>query len=159
MNSKLFVGMLLLAAGILLGWYMLGNGKTPDAIRKNMLSNNTPTGVMKKNTVALDQVTISGTPLEKGGVAARSVVTYTDTGFSPSPLYVEKGETVTFVNESSKQMLVASAVYPTHQILPNFVQKTAVSKGGIYEYTFVTIGTWKYQNDSNPADTGSIVVK
>lgn len=161
MNTKVFLGVVIVAAGILLGWYFLGNGKSMSGIvpKKdvNSVISVTPR-VTKGATGENESGNMGQETLEKGGLSERSVVTYTDTGFAPSPLTVKKGTTVVFVNESSAQMLVASASYPTHQVLPSFVQKKAVLKSGMYEYTFEAEGTWKYQNDMSPKDSGSVIV-
>ena len=159
MNPKIFAGMLLLSAGLLVGWYMLGTGVSPDQAIKNTFQMKQSTISPTKTPKSIESAAGNGTPMEKGGQAARIVVTYTDTGFAPSPLVIVKGESVVFVNESSKQMQVASAMYPTHQILPSFVQKSSVGKGGVYEYTFTSVGTWKYQNDAFQSDIGSVVVQ
>jgi hypothetical protein len=55
-------------------------------------------------------------------------------------------------------MWVASAVHPTHLLLPGFDELKSTGKGGTYEYTFVKVGTWQYHNHVNPSDTGSVVV-
>lgn len=161
MNPKIFAGMLLLSAGLLVGWYMLGTSDSPEHAIKNtfQMKQSTSTISPTKTPKSVESTAGNETPMEKGGQEARIVVTYTDTGFAPSPLVVVKGETVVFVNESSKQMQVASAMYPTHQILPSFVQKSSVGKGGVYEYTFSSVGTWKYQNDAFQSDIGSVVVQ
>src|SRR3989344_3429171 len=41
-------------------------------------------------------------------------VTYTDQGFSPASVAVPLGTSVTFINQSSGNMWVASAMHPTH---------------------------------------------
>ena len=162
MNSKMFIGIVLLTAGILIGWYILGDGFTPvlkvnDLMQKNTVSSISPTPTL---LLSVSEYPSSNqkNDREKGGNVPRVVVTYTDSGFAPSPLNVIKGTTVTFVNESSGLLLVASAQYPTHQVLPSFVQKTSVGKNGIYEYTFTEVGTWKYQNDTKISDSGSVIV-
>lgn len=157
MNTKFFVGLLILCAGVLAGWYFLGGklltypGITMDASKK---TETVVTPTTRPSSVDL----APSEEVEKGGSASRSVVTYTDSGFAPSPLVVKKGTTVTFVNESSSLMLVASAIYPTHSLLPDFVQKTQVTKGKSYEYTFTKVGTWRYQNDVLTKDVGTISV-
>jgi hypothetical protein len=55
-------------------------------------------------------------------------------------------------------MWVASAVHPTHQLLPGFDQLASVAKGGTYEYSFAKVGTWKYHNHMKPTDFGGVVV-
>ena len=95
---------------------------------------------------------------EKGGVAARVVVTFTDSGFSPKSVTVSSGSTVAFMNESTGGMWVASDVHPTHQLLPGFDAQKSVAKGGSYEYTFTKVGTWTYHNHVAPTQTGTVVV-
>ena len=101
-----------------------------------------------------------GEAIEKGGVSAvaTSSVQYGDSGFTPNTVSVKAGTTVRFSNQSSRGMWVASAVHPTHQLLPGFDQLQSVGKGGTYEYTFAKVGTWKYHNHVNATDTGTVVV-
>lgn len=162
MNNKIFFGLLILIAGVLVGWYVL-KGNTPfseSRINKEETNQNvSPTlQVGQDNYDDNSGASLSGESLEKGGVEERKVVTYTESGFAPEPLMVKKGTIVTFVNESSRGMWVASAVHPTHQLLPGFDQLSSAVKGGTYEYMFVKVGTWKYHNHINPTDTGSVVV-
>jgi plastocyanin len=161
MNNKLFFGLLILAAGFLTGWYFL-NGDTSQfttTTTNQSLGTISPTAKINQNgSVTTTPSSASGEMLEKGGAKERKVITYTDTGFAPEPITVTKGTTVTFVNESNRGMWVASAMHPTHQLLPGFDQLSAATKGSTYEYTFIKVGTWKYHNHVNPADTGSIIV-
>lgn len=158
MSNKLFFGLLVLAAGVIAGWYLL-KGDTA-GISKLLKPVKTPTPTA--STFQAGEATVpEGTPgpsLEKGGVAARTVVTYTDSGFAPATVQITQGDTVTFVNESTRGMWVASAVHPTHQLLPGFDQLKSVGMSGTYEYTFTNAGTWKYHNHVNPQDTASVVV-
>ncbi len=162
MNNKIFFGLLILLAGVLVGWYVL-KGNTPfsqNVLNKEESNQNiTPTSRAGQNNFDDNsEASLAGESLEKGGVLERKVVTYTDSGFAPEPLMVKKGTTVTFVNESSRGMWVASAVHPTHQLLPGFDELSSAVKGGTYDYTFVKVGTWKYHNHVNPTDIGSVVV-
>lgn len=92
-------------------------------------------------------------------VVSENTVRYTDDGFLPSSINVEAGTAVTFVNESSGGMWVASAVHPTHRVLPGFDQLTAVGNGGSYSYIFAEAGDWKFHNHVSPGDTGTVVVE
>lgn len=158
MNNKLFLGLLILAAGVLVGWYVL-RGSVPTlseltGIKTQNEQLSTPSGTaifQEENSVGMEIT-------DKGGVAARSVVTYTDTGFAPLTITVKSGSIVTFVNESARGMWVASDMHPTHQLLPGFDQKTSVARGQTFEYTFTTVGTWRYHNHQNPTDTATVVV-
>ncbi|MDO8451750.1 MAG: hypothetical protein Q7S76_02670, partial [bacterium] len=97
--------------------------------------------------------------MEKGGIPARTVITYSDSGFTPASVTVSVGTTVQFVNEAETGMWVASAVHPTHQLLPGFDELTSVGRGGTYEYTFGKVGTWKYHNHMAPTKTGVVIVR
>lgn len=96
------------------------------------------------------------TGLEDVEAMVDNEVVYTDEGFSPNMIKVKVGDTVSFVNDSSNEMWVASAQHPTHEVLPEFDQ---LEEGGDYEYTFTEVGEWKYHNHLNPKDFGSVVVE
>lgn len=124
----------------------------------------TPSSQMPATPGVTEMVVVETSPggeaIEKGGVSAvaTSSVQYGDSGFTPNTVSVKAGTTVRFSNQSSRGMWVASAVHPTHQLLPGFDQLQSVGKGGTYEYTFAKVGTWKYHNHVNATDTGTVVV-
>ena len=155
MNNKIFIGLLVLAAGVLAGWYFLKGNASPT--QTTDITAVSPTPSVSNLGAPADAAGNSTSGVEKGGVAARTVVNLTDSGFAPSPT-VKVGTTVTFVNESSGQMWVASDPHPIHTLLPGFDQKASVGKGGTYEYTFVKVGTWTYHNHMNPSTKGTVVV-
>ncbi len=154
MNKKVLVGLLVLLAGVALGWYALGGKKTGTTVKEETLvSTPSPQPAAEKTEEA------TGATMKKDeALMEKAAVELTDSGFSPKTLTVKKGTTVTFKNTSSGGMWVASAVHPTHQLLPDLNQLKSVNKGGAYEYTFEKVGTWKYHNHVSPADTGSVVV-
>ncbi len=147
MNNKVFIGLVVLAAGALIGWVYFKGKILPVSVNQTIQATPTPSGSHLGAAGAASGV--SGNGLEKGGVAARTIVTFTDKGFSPSPVTVKAGATVTFVNEGSSPMWVESSV---------FNEDTSVTSGGTYEYTFVKVGTWIYDNHLNPAVKGKVVV-
>jgi len=87
------------------------------------------------------------------------IVTYTDSGFSPNNLIIKNGQTVTFKNESSGEMWVASAPHPTHTDYPEFDAKKSYASGQSYTFNFTKAGTWKYHNHKNPSNFGSVTVE
>lgn len=87
------------------------------------------------------------------------IVKYTDSGFNPSQVTISINQTVTFINESSNQMWVASAFHPTHQELPGFDQLKETGNGGTYQYTFTKVGEWKYHNHLNPKHFGAVIAE
>lgn len=86
-------------------------------------------------------------------------VRYTNDGFRPAKLTVPIGTMVEFINQSDKEMWVASNVHPAHKILPTFDQFKGVKKGQSYMYTFDKKGAWPYHDHINPALEGVITVE
>lgn len=164
MNRKILVGIIVLLVGVAVGWFVLQGGQQPQ-------EQGTPTPPSQQMPVTpgvTEMVVVETSPgpaVEKGGVPTqidkameRVTVTYSDSGFLPKEITVKVGTNVSFLNQSSRGMWVASAVHPTHQLLPGFDQLASVSKGGTYDYTFAKVGTWKYHNHVNATDIGTVVV-
>ncbi len=101
------------------------------------------------------------------------LVAYTEGGFSPASVTVRQGETVTWVNQSSRDMWVASAMHPSHAVYSGtslsqhcpdtentaFDQCTAGTSGSSYSFTFDNAGTWKYHDHVNAGNFGTIIVQ
>ncbi len=87
------------------------------------------------------------------------LVTYTDSGFSPSVIHVKKGDTVQFKNESTSGLWVASDPHPTHTDLPAFDADKNYLQGEIYSYTFTQFGTWTFHNHLKSSAKGTVVVE
>jgi plastocyanin len=86
-------------------------------------------------------------------------VSYTDQGFSPATVTINNGDSVTWTNNSTNRMWVASDPHPTHTDLPGFDEKTAVAAGGSWTYTFIVSGSHGYHNHTNPSIKGTVVVQ
>ena len=159
--NKFLVGFLVIVGGGLAGWYFLNGGSLPKGMPKNidkgMTQQGTPSPAPSEQSAVPDSgsAMVGGT---KGGVVSQSTVSYAEGGFSPAAITVKKGTSVTFENQSTVGMWVASDVHPTHQLLPGFDAKKAVVKGGIYTYTFSKVGTWTFHNHASPTHTGKVVV-
>lgn len=139
--NKFILGVIVLLAGFGVGWFVRGSVPTPQP---------------QSEITQQEEVAVTPTPTME--VVATAAVQYTANGFSPATLSVKRGTTVIFTNASNGSMWVASAVHPTHQLLPGFDQKQSVTAGGIYQYTFTAVGTWQYHNNMNPQDEGTVVV-
>lgn len=88
-----------------------------------------------------------------GANGASAVITYTDTGFSPSPFTIAVGTTITWVNQSSHKMAVTAS---TNKCGGD--GSVLISNGGTFSFTFSTVGTFPYMNCEAKEDTGTIVV-
>lgn len=138
--KKLIFG-LVIAAVVILGSYSLLNG---------------PTAPPQENN-----------PDTAAEAPSGNVVTYTDAGYSPNPLTIKAGETVTFKNESSRSMWPASAMHPTHREYPTtggclgstFDACMGVQPGNSWSFQFDIAGTWRYHDHLNPSSFGMIVVE
>ncbi|CAN5757351.1 hypothetical protein BH11PAT2_BH11PAT2_02420 [soil metagenome] len=110
-----------------------------------------------------------------GATGQSQVVTYTDSGFAPATVGIAVGTTVTWVNNSTKKMWVASGNHPNHTLYDGtsgnehcvsgtatsasvFDECTAIPSGGSYSFTFDKVGKWTYHNHVNASDTGEVDV-
>jgi plastocyanin len=105
--------------------------------------------------------------------AEEHIITYSDSGYSPSEVRVSLGDTVTWRNESSGNMWTASAVHPTHTIYSgtslsehcpdaanaSFDACEGIAPGAEWSFTFDEAGSWGYHNHLNAAHTGRVVVE
>lgn len=157
MNNKIVVGLLVLLVGVGAGWYFLkGNYSSISPKIEPLITKGVESPTTELTGTPSEESGVPGT--EKGGVVSASSITYSTDGFSPKSVTVKKGSTVRWTNQGQGGMWVASAMHPTHQLLPGFDQLKSVGTAGIYEYTFVKVGTWKYHNHVAASDTGIVVV-
>jgi plastocyanin len=96
-------------------------------------------------------------------------VTYTDDGFDPRDLKVDKGTRVRFLNASGQSSFwPASGVHPTHTLYPekepadclgsSFDACRELAPGEFYDFTFNYVGTWSFHDHLHAYHTGSITV-
>lgn len=101
------------------------------------------------------------------------IIRYTDSGYTPASLTVEKGAEVTFRNESSRETWPASAMHPTHRVYPGsdinkcgtpaaagiFDACRGLKPGESWSFRFDLSGTWNYHDHLNPRHFASITVE
>jgi len=161
MNNKVVVGLVVVLAGVAAGWYLLQGGKPVPQVSKEEAVVETKTPALEPSVTISDEATATGetgSAMEKGGVQGKTSVAYGTGGFAPKSVTVKKGTSVVWTNQGQGGMWVASALHPTHQLLPGFDQLKSVGNGGTYEYTFTKIGTLKYHNHVQAGDTGTVIV-
>lgn len=86
-------------------------------------------------------------------------VTYTDQGFTPSTITINKGDIVKFINNSSRSFWPASNDHPTHLLYPEFDPKQSIAAGSSWSFKFDKVGTWGYHDHRSAVKTGTVVVK
>ena len=95
-------------------------------------------------------------------VEGAATVTFADSGVSPSMVTIKSGESLTWVNNSSKKVQVGSANHPTHTLnkeLTNGEFVTDLAPSASATVTLTTKGTWGYHDHLNPSITGKVVVE
>ncbi len=116
------------------------------------------TSTKTQSTKTTTNVTKSGTSLPTMTKEGYYLISYTDKGFIPKTLEISAGKSVRFVNNASKAMRIF-ADDKTSSLYNEMNQSKTVGRGGIYDFTFVSAGTWAYHNENNPLDKGVVVVK
>ena len=66
---------------------------------------------------------------------------------------------VTFVNQSSRAMWIASNPHPIHTGLAGFDAKKGIGNGESFSFSFTKAGEFGYHNHLNLSDTGTVVVE
>lgn len=170
MNNKTIIAIVIIAVVVLGGYFLLKSPayKTPAPTTPTSVTT-TPT---TPTTETPSQETTSSTPTTQTP-SGQNVVTYTNSGYSPSTLRVKAGATVVFQNNSSKSMWTASDVHPTHTVYSGtslsehcgssaktaFDACTGIQSGNSWSFKFDKVGTWKYHNHLSAGDTGTIIVE
>ncbi|OGG41210.1 hypothetical protein A2118_03080 [Candidatus Kaiserbacteria bacterium GWA2_50_9] len=143
------------------GWYLL-KGKPAEAPAPDA----TITGQMPADDSSVPETVV------KDGLPTDVIVEYTDAGFSPASVTVPLGTYIVFVNQSSKNMWVASAMHPTHtaysgttlaQHCPDttgtaFDECKGDAPGSSYSFKFNKAGEWKYHDHIDATKFGTIIV-
>lgn len=80
-------------------------------------------------------------------------------GFTPATFGVNKGETVTWVNDTDDYMWPASDVHPTHEEYPDFDARKPIKEGGSWSFTFKESGTWTFHDHLHPEALGTVTVR
>lgn len=136
-------------------WYLMSQYKTPD--------------ISEISQEETEQEIVNQGEGEETGY----VITFTDSGYAPSPLTVKVGDTVKFVNNSGSDFWPASAMHPTHTVYPGsdiekcdtpeevniFDACKGIAPGGSWEFTFNEAGEWGYHDHLNAKLFGKVIVE
>lgn len=130
------------------------------------------------NEAAVEEIVVESNAVvvenEEDGGPAFKVITLTENGFFPASVSVARGETVRFINDSSRGMWVGVNAHPTHTEYDgtstrehcvsgtrgtSFDQCASVAKGEFWDYAFEKSGTFGFHNHVGASNTGTIVVR
>lgn len=80
-------------------------------------------------------------------------------GFEPSQLTINKGDTVRFINKDDSPHWPASGIHPVHQLCPGFDALKGLSTNETYEFTFTEAKGCPMHDHLNPSVSGKITVQ
>lgn len=86
------------------------------------------------------------------------IVTYTNSGYHPDYLEIQKDTMVLFFNASHYPMWTASDPHPVHTDYDIFDAKKAMSPGNIYAFRFSDTGTYAWHNHEKSDHRGIVRV-
>jgi plastocyanin len=97
-----------------------------------------------------------------------TVISFTDAGFVPSSVTIQKGQTVRWANNSGSKVWPASAVHPSHAVYPqksgsdclgsSFDACKGLAQGESWDFTFENVGEWKFHNHLSASQRGTVNV-
>lgn len=162
---KYFIGIVILAAAVF-GWWYYSTFKAATMPAAPQGQQQPVEGVSSAMPVP---GAAAGTS-EMQVVQTGATVTYSSKGFSPASVTIKKGETVTFIDEGTGKMWVASAMHPDHKAYdgtslsahcpnPTGAAFDQCATGGSYTFVFDKAGTWKYHNHVSSTHFGTIIVE
>ena len=148
-NTKYILAAVIAALILFIGW--------------NFFSVDSPKGDQSSDTQPTQQ-------LEGSAV----VIVFQDGKYSPADVTINKGERVTFMNESDSAFWPATNLHPRHTGYPGsdmakcesedaagniFDACEPIEPGGQYGFVFHELGEWPYHDHLRPSAGGTITVK
>jgi len=82
-------------------------------------------------------------------VTEKNMVTIQEFKFNPAEITIQKGETITWINEDSA----------THNVTGTAINSGSLAKGQSFKQTFNDTGTFDYSCTVHPNMKGKIIVK
>ena len=163
-SSKYVIGALVVALAIY-GGFSMGekSAQAPEMEAINLEGGEETATTTATTTAPAKTTTTSGYVAPKTNTPTilkdgSYLVSYTSTGFSPRTITIRVGKSVHFSNVSNKAMSITTTE-PNSLVYRELNQSKTVGRGGSFDYTFLTAGTWNYMNRNNPSDKGTIVVQ
>jgi|SRR3989344_2514340 len=162
--KNLFSALIIVA--LLGAGYLLWQGySTPSVSEEDTVSG---TGVRIEDSDTVDLEVTEETSISTD-VPTTVSVSYDGSSFSPSPVTVKRGGTVTWSAGGEKEVWIASAKHPSHAVYSDTtlqqhcpdateVAFDQCTSGTSYSFTFDKIGTWNYHDHINSSAFGAVIV-
>lgn len=163
----------ILALIILLGggwWYFSSQAPVPADTTVNVGAN--AAGTIPEGTQTPDNGMVGADASAGAGATTGVTVHYTASGFSPKNVTINTGQKVTFINDTSGPMWVASGQHPVHAQYDGTDRETHCSgaytgptpfdqcqPGSTYTFVFTKAGTFDFHNHSAAQFGGVVTVK
>lgn len=151
-------------------WYMSSQAPMPT----DTIAGSNAAGTVPEGSATPSNGMVGGdASVDVGGAQTAGVtVHYGTSGFSPKSVTIKAGEKVTFVNDTTGPMWVASAEHPTHTVYDGTDRAAHCSgsytgatpfdecqAGSTYTFVFGKAGTFAYHNHSAAQFTGTVIVQ
>jgi plastocyanin len=79
-------------------------------------------------------------------------------GFQPTTITIKTGTTITWRNNDQTAHRIASNPHPEHTDLKG-LYSGLLNEQDTYSYTYNTVGSYNYHDETNPTTNGTVVVK
>lgn len=160
--NKVILGIVIVLAVGVVAWFFFS--------QKEVVAPTEESGMSQTDT---ENMTVEGGAAGSVSLADDMIdgvtVNYTDAGFEPKSVTIQRGQTVQFVNMSSRGMWVGSDSHPTHTNYPtksegdclgsSFDTCSSLPVGESWSFTFDETGSWGYHNHTQAGHRGAIIVQ
>lgn len=171
-SSSIIWAVLLLLIVLGGGWYWYSTNM-PQAPAGAVSSDTTSTGGNTTPPADTQSTGVNvGASADVSTAPMSATITYDGAKFTPNLVTIAKGGTVTFVDNSSSAMWVASGVHPDHTVYDGTTRAThcaagyagpapfdQCAAGNSFTFTFDKTGTWPFHNHLNSSASGKVTVQ
>lgn len=168
-KKAIIISIIVVLVLIAIYFIFMANSQVINQPENNQVDNNQ----QQNDTQLAGEPTVNDTPDTPINTGKTYEVTYTDAGYSPKEITINKGDTVVFKNQSSLGMWTASALHPSHVVYSgtsvdehcpdttntSFDECKSDQPGSSWSFTFNKAGTWRYHNHVKSNHSGSVIVK
>ena len=168
---KIIIGVIIAIVLIAGGYYLFDGGEEIEERATGLDESLRP--IEDLNEIVVDENNQDSDSEADTETPSEHTIEFTSSGYSPSTLTINKGDTVTFINNADTKTWPASNVHPTHTIYPNSdIKKCGTSvedsifdacrgleKGETYSFTFNEVGSWQYHDHLSSNKKGTIIVQ